>query len=66
MRKKDGDDNRNNMKDTSGYEESGVRLAWFGLKDVVSVLLPTGSGLVPAVLEMVNWIADEYLYVPVS
>jgi hypothetical protein len=27
----------NNMEDTSRYEKSGLRLAWLGLEDLVSV-----------------------------
>jgi len=65
MRKREmGDEDENNMEDTSGYEKSGVRLAWLGLKDLVSVLLPAGSGLVPAVSGMVNWLAHEILLSP--
>jgi len=60
------DENENDMEDMSGYEKSAVQLAWLGLEDLVSVLLPAGSGLVPAVLGMVNWLAHEILQVPVS
>ena len=49
-----GDEEENDMEDMSGPEKSGVRLARFGLEDLISVLLPAGSGLVPAVLGMVN------------
>jgi len=49
-----GDEDENDMKDTSGYEKSGVRLARLGWEDLVSVLLPTRSGLVPGVSGMVN------------
>ena len=49
-----GDEDEHDMEDTSGYEISGVRLASLGLEDLVSVLLPTGLGLVPAVSGMVN------------
>jgi len=56
-----GDEDENDMEDTSGYDKSGVRLAWLGLKDLVSVLLAAGSGLVPAVSGMVNWLAHEIL-----
>jgi len=49
-----GDADENDMEDTSGYEKSGVRLAGLGLEDLVLVLFPAGSGLVPAVLRMVN------------
>jgi len=61
-----GDEDEDDVEDTSGYGKSGVRLAWFGWGDLVSVPLLTGSGLVPAVSRMVNWLAHEILYVPVS
>jgi len=62
MRKREkGDDDDNDMEDTSGYEESGVRLAWLRWEDLVSGLLHAGSGLVPAVSGMVNWLAHEIL-----
>jgi len=56
-----GDEDENDMEDTSGYEKSGVRLAWLGWDDLVSVLVRAGSGVVPAVLGMVNWLAHEIL-----
>jgi len=56
-----GDEEENDMEDMSGPEKSGVRLARFGLEDLISVLLPAGSGLVPAVLGMVNWLAHKIL-----
>jgi hypothetical protein len=49
-----GEEKGNNREDMSGYEMSGVRLAWFGIEDMVSVFLPPGSGVVPAVSGMVN------------
>jgi len=61
-----GEEDENDMEDTSGYEQSGVLLAWLGLEDLISVWLPTGSGLVPAVSGIVNWLAHEILSVPVS
>ena len=51
----------NDMEDTSGYEKSGEWLAWLGLEYLISVLLPAGLWLVPAVSEMVNWLAHEFL-----
>ena len=49
-----GDENGNNVEDTSGYEMSVVPLASLALEDLVSVFLPPGSGVVPAVSGMVN------------
>jgi len=49
-----GDEDENNMEDTSGYAKSGVRLARLGWEDLISVLVRTGWGLVPAVSGMVN------------
>jgi len=59
-----GDGDETDMEDTSAPGKSEVRLTWLGLEDPVSVLLPTGSGLVPAVLGMVNWLAHEILISP--
>jgi len=62
MRKREmGDEDENDVEDTRRYEKSGVRLAWLGLEDLVSVWLPAGSGLVLAVSGMVNWLAHEIL-----
>jgi len=67
MRKREmGDEDGNDMEDTSGYDKSGVRLAWLVWEDLISVLLHVRSGLVPAVSGMVNWLAHEILQVPVS
>ena len=49
-----GDNDENNMENTSRDEKSGERLAGLGLEYLVSVLLLAGSGLVPAVSGMVN------------
>jgi len=49
-----GDEDENDMEDTSGAEKSVVQLAWLGLEDLISVLFAAGSGLVPAVSGMVN------------
>ena len=38
----------------SGYVESGVRHVRLGWEDLVSVLLHTGSGIIPAISGMVN------------
>jgi len=56
-----GDVDENNMEDVRCCEESWVRLAWLGLQDLVSVLWPAGSGLLPAMLGIVNWLAHEIL-----
>jgi len=61
-----GDEDGNDLENTSGHEKSGVRLGWLGLEDLPSVLLPAGSGLVPAVSGIVNWLAHEILYISVS
>jgi len=61
-----GDEDENDIEDTSGYEKSGVQLAWLCWEDLVSVLFHDGSGLVPAVSAMVNWLAHEILQFPVS
>jgi hypothetical protein len=38
----------------SGYKKSGVQLAGLASEHLISMLLPAGSGLVPAVSGMVN------------
>jgi len=60
MREK-GDEDENDIEDTSRYEKSGGWLAWLGWEDLVSVILHAGSGLIPAVSGMVNWLAHEIL-----
>jgi len=49
-----GNEDENDLEDTSGYGKSGVPLARLGLEDLISVLLPAGSGLLPAISGMVN------------
>jgi len=62
MRKSEmGDKDENVVEDTSGYEKSGVRHAWLGWEDLVSVDLHGESGLIPTVSGMVNWLAHEIL-----
>jgi len=56
-----GDEDENDMEDTSGYEKPGVRLATLGWEDLVSVLVRTGLELVPAISGMVNWLAHRIL-----
>jgi len=53
------DEDENNIENTSRYEKSGVPLAWLGLEELISVLLPSRSELVPAVSAMVNWLEQE-------
>jgi len=60
-KERDGDEAENDMEDTSQPEKSGVRLAWLGSEDLVSMLLPAGSGPIRSVLGMVNWLAHEIL-----
>ena len=59
-----GDEDENDMEDTSGPEKSGVQRAWLGWEDLVSVVLPAGSGRISAVSGLVNWIAHEILLSP--
>jgi len=55
MRRREmGNEDENDMEDTSGYEKSGVRLAGLGWEDLVSAIVCAGSGLLPAVSGMVN------------
>jgi len=59
-----GEEDENDVEDMSGYEKLGVRLAWSGWEDLVSEYLHCGSGLIPAVSGMVNWLAHENLRSP--
>jgi len=64
-RKRDmGDEDENDVEDTSGYDKSGVQLAWSGWEDLVSVLLHATLGLIPAVSGMVNRLAHQILSSP--
>jgi len=56
-----GDEDENDIEDTSGYEKSGVQLAWLGREDLVLVLVCAWSGLVAPVSGMVSWLAHEIL-----
>jgi len=56
-----GDEDEHDMEDTSGYEKSGVGLTWLHLEDLVSVLLPARSELVPGESGMVNSLTHEIL-----
>jgi len=58
---RDGDGDENDVEDMSGYKKSRVRLAWLGIENLVSVRLHAGSGLVPALSGMVDWLAHEIL-----
>jgi len=49
-----GDEDGNDMEDTSRYVKSGVQLVWLGLEDLVSVFLPARSVVVPALSGMVK------------
>jgi hypothetical protein len=42
-RREMGDEDENDIEAMSGPENSGVRHAWLGKEDLVSVLLPAGS-----------------------
>jgi hypothetical protein len=48
-----GDEGGNDVEETSGYEKSGVRLALFGVKELMTVSLLPRSGVVPPVSGMV-------------
>jgi len=62
MRKREmGDEDENDMEDTSGHQKSGVLFSWLSLEDLKLLLLHAGSGLVPAVSWMVNWLARDIL-----
>jgi len=61
---RDGDEDVNNVEKMSGYDKSGVRVAWLGWEDLISVSLHAGSGLVPAVSGIVNWPVNEILLSP--
>ena len=65
MRKREmGDEKENDIEDTNGPAESWVRLACLGFEDLILVLLPAWSGIVPAVSGMVNLLAHEILLSP--
>jgi len=59
-----GDDDENDVEDTSGYERSGVWPAWLCWEKLLSVLIHDGLGRVPAVLGTVDWLAHEILLSP--
>jgi hypothetical protein len=63
-KERDGEEDENDVEDTSGHEQSGVQLAWLGWADLVSVLLHAGSGFEPGVLVMVTCLAHEILWSP--
>jgi len=63
-KKRNGDEDENDMENTSGHEKSGVQQACLGWKDFVLMLLQAGSGLVPAISEMVNLLAHRTLSRP--
>jgi hypothetical protein len=49
-----GEEDENDMDNTTGYETSGVRLSGLGLENLISELLHAGSVLTPGVSGMVN------------
>ena len=49
-----GDEDKNDVEDTSGYEKSEQQLAGLWWKELISVVLHARSGHVPAVSGMVN------------
>jgi len=59
-----GDEDVNDLEDMSRYDKSGVRLTRLSSEDIVLVLLHAGLGLVPAVLAIVNYVAQELLISP--
>jgi len=50
------DEDDNEKEDVKSYEKSGVWHALLSLEDLVLVRLPAGSGLIPAISGMVNWL----------
>jgi len=56
-----GEENENDMDDTSGHEKWGEEHVGLGLEDLVSELILAGSWLVHAILGMVNWVAHQIL-----
>jgi hypothetical protein len=63
-KERDGDEDQDNVEDTSEYEQSGVWHAWLGWEDLVLVLLKAGSGLVPVIPGMFNWLSHGILLSP--
>jgi len=59
-----GDEDENDMENTSGPGKSGVQLARLGLEDLILVILQPGSRVVPAISGMVNWLTHENLWSP--
>jgi len=58
------DKDRHDMESTRVYEQSGARLAWLGLDDIISVFVSRGSEVFPAVLGMVHWLEYEIVISP--
>jgi len=55
MRKREmGDEDENNMEDTRGPEKFRGTTCRLCLEDLLSVVLPAGSELIPAISGMVN------------
>jgi hypothetical protein len=59
-----GDEDMDIMEETSRYETAGVQHARSSVEALLLVVLPAKSGLVLAVLGMVNWLAPEILIRP--
>lgn len=55
------DKDKNNEEDTSGYENSAIWLAWIGCEGYLSVTLHAESVLLPTLLGMVHWLAQNIL-----
>jgi hypothetical protein len=60
-KERDGDEDENNVEDTSRDGKFGVQHGSLDWNDSILVLLYTGSGLVPAVWGMANWLAHKFL-----
>jgi len=54
------------MENTSWNGKSGVRIAWLGIEDLVSVFILAQIEIIPAVLGIVRWPAIKFASVNVS
>ena len=48
------DEDGNNVRDTNGYEKSGVQHAYLSLEDLLFLKFPVESELLPAITRMGN------------